>query len=123
MDTLAVEIPRGWPLIVLVVVVVLLFGAKRLPDAARSIGRSLRIFKAETKGLVDDDKDAAAQPSTPVLPPVQAAPAPTAAPSQPAPPHAAPTQAAPAPTVQAPVVQAPPPAPVTPAAEPRPSDS
>ena len=36
-------------------VVVLLFGAKRLPDAARSVGRSLRIFKAETKGLVDSE--------------------------------------------------------------------
>ena len=30
--------------------VVVLFGAKRLPDAARGLGRSLRIFKAETKG-------------------------------------------------------------------------
>ncbi len=33
-----------------------LFGAKRLPDASRSLGRSLRIFKAETKGLRDDDR-------------------------------------------------------------------
>jgi len=45
-----------WHIAVLVVVLVLLFGAKRLPDAARSLGRSLRIIKAETKGLVDDDK-------------------------------------------------------------------
>ena len=42
----------------LVVVLVLLFGAKRLPDAARSLGRSMRILKAETKGLPDDDVDA-----------------------------------------------------------------
>ncbi len=40
---------------VLVVVVLVLFGAKRLPDGARAIGRSLRIFKAETKGLMEDD--------------------------------------------------------------------
>jgi sec-independent protein translocase protein TatA len=36
-------------LIILLVVLVLLFGAKKLPDAARGIGRSLRIFKAEVK--------------------------------------------------------------------------
>lgn len=46
---------KPWHVIVLVVVLVLLFGAKRLPDAARSLGRSLRIIKAETKGLADDD--------------------------------------------------------------------
>ena len=50
---------KPWHIVVLVVVLVLLFGAKRLPDAARSLGRSLRIIKAETKGLVDDDKDLA----------------------------------------------------------------
>jgi sec-independent protein translocase protein TatA len=48
---------KPWHIIVVVVVLVLLFGAKRLPDAARSLGRSLRIMKAETKGLIDDDKD------------------------------------------------------------------
>lgn len=47
---------KPWHIIVLIVVLVLLFGAKRLPDAARSLGRSMRILKAETKGLVDDDK-------------------------------------------------------------------
>ena len=51
---------RPWHIAVLVVVLVLLFGAKRLPDAARSLGRSLRIIKAETKGLADDDVDAKA---------------------------------------------------------------
>ncbi len=50
---------KPWHIIVLVVVLVLLFGAKRLPDAARSLGRSLRIIKAETKGLVDDDNNLA----------------------------------------------------------------
>ena len=42
---------QPWHLIILVLVVVLLFGAKRLPDAARSIGKSMKIFKAETKGM------------------------------------------------------------------------
>lgn len=43
----------------IILLVVLLFGAKRLPDAARGLGRSLRIFKAETKGLVEDSTPAA----------------------------------------------------------------
>jgi len=46
---------KPWHIAIFVVVLVLLFGAKRLPDAARSLGRSLRIIKAETKGLIDDD--------------------------------------------------------------------
>jgi sec-independent protein translocase protein TatA len=43
-------------------VLVLLFGASKLPELARGSGRALRIFKAETKGLMDDDDDAAAPP-------------------------------------------------------------
>ncbi|GLW28060.1 Sec-independent protein translocase subunit TatA [Actinoplanes regularis] len=54
---------KPWHIILLVVVLVLLFGAKRLPDAARSLGRSLRIIKAETKGLVDDGNDNLAEKS------------------------------------------------------------
>ncbi|MEU4791924.1 Sec-independent protein translocase subunit TatA [Micromonospora tulbaghiae] len=50
---------KPWHIAVLVVVLILLFGAKRLPDAARSLGRSLRIIKAETKSLHDDDRDLA----------------------------------------------------------------
>ena len=45
-------------LILILIVVVLLFGASKLPDLARGSGRALRIFKAETKGLTDDDDDA-----------------------------------------------------------------
>jgi sec-independent protein translocase protein TatA len=56
---------KPWHIIVLVVVLVLLFGAKRLPDAARSLGRSLRIIKAETKGLVDDDNNNVAEKAEP----------------------------------------------------------
>ena len=52
---------RPWHIAVLVVVLILLFGAKRLPDAARGLGRSLRIIKAETKGLAEDDVDAKAE--------------------------------------------------------------
>ena len=46
----------GAPEIILIVLVVLLlFGAKRLPDAARGLGRSLRIFKSEVKAAQDED--------------------------------------------------------------------
>ncbi len=46
-------------IILVILVIVLLFGAKKLPELARGSGRALRIFKAETKGLIDDDdKDA-----------------------------------------------------------------
>jgi sec-independent protein translocase protein TatA len=48
------EMPGGWELILILAVVVLLFGAKKLPDLARNSGQALRIFKAETKGLRDD---------------------------------------------------------------------
>lgn len=49
-------------LIIVAIVIMVLFGAKRMPDAARSLGRSLRIFKAETKGLREDDNAAAPAP-------------------------------------------------------------
>jgi sec-independent protein translocase protein TatA len=42
-------------IILILLILVLLFGAKKLPELARGSGRALRIFKAETKGLVDDD--------------------------------------------------------------------
>lgn len=45
-----------WHWFVLALVVVALFGYKKLPDAARSLGRSLRIFKTEIKGMTEDDK-------------------------------------------------------------------
>ncbi|MFG1645249.1 Sec-independent protein translocase subunit TatA [Amycolatopsis sp. NPDC049252] len=57
---------QPWHLIILVLVVVLLFGAKRLPDAARSIGKSMKIFKAETKDLTGEHKAAAAEDAEPV---------------------------------------------------------
>ena len=43
-------------LLIILAVLVLLFGATKLPELARGSGRALRIFKAETKGLMDDDE-------------------------------------------------------------------
>jgi sec-independent protein translocase protein TatA len=42
-------------LILIILAILLLFGYKKLPDASRSLGRSLRIFKGEMKGMKDDD--------------------------------------------------------------------
>jgi len=102
---------KPWHIIVFVVVLVLLFGAKRLPDAARSLGRSLRIIKAETKGLVDDNNDVAEKAEPPYSrtplqgevqqpygqPGYQQAPPPPAAGYQQAPPPAPGYQQAPPP--------------------------
>jgi sec-independent protein translocase protein TatA len=61
----------NWPEILLIaLVLILLFGAKRLPEIGRSVGKSLREFKSATKGLADDVKsgmededDVAAKPA------------------------------------------------------------
>ena len=63
----------GWHALVLLVIVVLLFGARRLPDVARSVGQSLKIFKSEIKDLTSADATTASAPPT-------ASPAPAPAP-------------------------------------------
>jgi sec-independent protein translocase protein TatA len=52
-------------ILILVIVIILLFGAKRLPDLARSVGQSLKIFKSEVKDLTDDKDKAAPVAGTP----------------------------------------------------------
>jgi sec-independent protein translocase protein TatA len=88
---------RGPEMLILLLIVLVLFGSKRLPDAARSVGRSLRIFKAETKGLVESEvvpadapavTPAAQQATPPPVPDVDATLA-----SQPAPQAQPPSQA------------------------------
>jgi len=57
---------KPWHLIVLAVVFVVLFGSKRLPDSARSLGRSLRIFKSEVREMNKEDsaEDKKSDPSS-----------------------------------------------------------
>ena len=43
-------------IMIVLLIVILLFGAAKLPELSRAVGQSLRIFKAETKGLIDDGK-------------------------------------------------------------------
>jgi sec-independent protein translocase protein TatA len=47
---------EGWHIVILGLVVVALFGWKKMPDAARSLGRSMRIFKSEIDEMKRDDK-------------------------------------------------------------------
>jgi sec-independent protein translocase protein TatA len=83
----------GWPeVLIIVLVLVLLFGAKKLPELARGSGRALRIFKAETRGLMDDDDDddepRAAKPAPQQLTQDVAPPQPQTQPGQ----HATPSE-------------------------------
>lgn len=48
----------GWHLLIIIAIVLLLFGAPKLPGLARSLGQSMRIFKSEVKQMKDEDKDA-----------------------------------------------------------------
>ena len=85
----------GWEFVILIGILVLLFGAKRLPDMARSIGQSARVFKGEMKGMKSDDETRkpgeqqaaeppAAQPAPPAaLPQAQAQPAAQDTPAEP----------------------------------------
>jgi sec-independent protein translocase protein TatA len=57
MIDLMIGMPQGLEWLVILAIVVLVFGAAKLPDLARSSGQALRIFKTETKGLRDDEKD------------------------------------------------------------------
>ncbi|HEY4021333.1 MAG TPA: Sec-independent protein translocase subunit TatA [Pseudonocardiaceae bacterium] len=83
-----------WHIIVLVVVLIALFGYKRLPAAARGLGQSMRIFRSEAKQMRDEGGEAAAEG--------QQAPQAFAQPQQYAQPQfAAPQQIAPVQPVQA----------------------
>lgn len=57
MTSALLGMPQGMEWLVILLIVVLVFGAAKLPDLARSSGQALRIFKTETKGLRDEDED------------------------------------------------------------------
>ncbi len=65
-----------WKIAIIAVLIIVLFGARKLPYAARSLGQSMRILKAEVQGLHEDDPASSA--------PVQAPPAQLQAPAAPA---------------------------------------
>ena len=61
-----------WHIIIILALLVLLFGSRKLPDAARSIGQSLRIFKSEMKAAAHDDTPASPAPQAGPMAPPQA---------------------------------------------------
>lgn len=79
--------PQGAEWLVILAVVILIFGASKLPELARGTGQALKIFKNETKGLRDDEKD---ESSTATLPPTSELPAAPVDPTAPATPAAPP---------------------------------
>jgi sec-independent protein translocase protein TatA len=50
-----------WKILIVAVVIIVLFGSRKLPDAARSLGRSMRILKSEVQGMHDDTPSAQVQ--------------------------------------------------------------
>jgi sec-independent protein translocase protein TatA len=58
-----------WKILIVAIVIIVLFGSRKLPDAARSLGKSMRILKTEVQGLHEDE------PATTTAQPVQAEPA------------------------------------------------
>lgn len=60
-----IGMPQGAEWLVILAIVVLVFGAAKLPDLARGTGQALRIFKAETRGLKDDDDKAKTEAADP----------------------------------------------------------
>ncbi len=71
---------RPWHIITLAVVLFVLFGYKKLPDATRSLGRSLRILKTEVKTLHEDDSKDAPKESSDVAADAAGVPRPVIAP-------------------------------------------
>src|SRR5262245_36801063 len=55
--------PSAPHIIILLVVILLLFGSRRLPGAARSLGQSMHIFKRTVQGMESADEDTAAKPT------------------------------------------------------------
>lgn len=49
--------PSTMQIVIVILIIVLLFGAKRLPDLAKGVGQSLKVFKNEVKDLQNDDED------------------------------------------------------------------
>ncbi len=63
-------IDSPWKILIIAIVVLVMFGSRKMPDAARSLGRSMRILKSEVQGLHEDEPSAPVQATT-----IQATPA------------------------------------------------
>ena len=54
---------EGWHIVIIVALLAILFGSRRMPGAARSLGQSLRIFKSEIKAAKEDGDEAGSSPA------------------------------------------------------------
>ncbi|MDP6032345.1 MAG: twin-arginine translocase TatA/TatE family subunit [Candidatus Marinimicrobia bacterium] len=52
------SMPGGWEMVVIALVILLLFGAKKLPELAKGLGQGIREFKGAVDGVKDEMKDA-----------------------------------------------------------------
>jgi sec-independent protein translocase protein TatA len=69
---------QPWHWLIVILAFIVLFGAKKLPEMARSIGQSARVFKSEMKGMQADDEARSKAPDQPAaLPPSSRGPRPT----------------------------------------------
>ncbi|MDX3379944.1 Sec-independent protein translocase subunit TatA [Streptomyces niveiscabiei] len=57
-----------WHLLIVAIVVIVLFGSKKLPDTARALGKSMRILKSEAKAMKEEDSANSAHPGNPAEP-------------------------------------------------------
>jgi len=73
-----------WKILIVAVVLIVLFGSKKLPDAARSLGKSMRILKTEVSSLHHDDEPASGTSAAPGASTAFPPPAQLAATQQPA---------------------------------------
>lgn len=92
----------GGEIILVLIIVLILFGGERMPELARSLGKTLREIKKATSGVEDEIKRALAEPPPtsrhtikPALPEISALPHPLAPPPAPEPPTGTPTETPP----------------------------
>tara|TARA_B100001758_G_C18293980_1_gene548577 strand:- start:476 stop:736 length:261 start_codon:yes stop_codon:yes gene_type:complete len=57
-EILLAAMPGGWEMVVIALVILLMFGAKKLPELARGLGQGIREFKGAVDGVKDELKDA-----------------------------------------------------------------
>jgi sec-independent protein translocase protein TatA len=72
-----------WKIAIIAIVIIVMFGSRKLPEAARSLGKSMRILKTEVSSLHDDDEPASSATAQPVpAAPAQLQPTPSASAAQ-----------------------------------------
>lgn len=75
MNTMFAAFLGGWEWIIVILAVLLLFGAKKIPELARGLGQGIKEFKKATKEVTDEIQNASSNtPSAPKAPPANTTP-------------------------------------------------